>query len=346
LLIDSISWICDGRLAGVISAAGGADEVEKRLGSALLGGDSIIALDNIDAPLGGPLLCSMLTQQTVKIRILGLSEQPDLPANILILANGNNLVLEGDVVRRTLVARLDAKVESPELREFDTSPIEMIRADRGKYVCAALTILRAYHVAGRSDQPKPALGSFEEWSGWVRGALMWLGVDDPCKVMAESKRADPKLATLVGVIEQWKSCIGSVTVTTKGIIDEACAQKPAEPSGGEWTRAFYNPEFREALLGVAGEGGKVNSVRLGLWLRHNRDRLVNGQRIVLCEGKAQGDWCSGGSKMQARGSSTTWPPTLQWGYRGLVGVYIPSLVHSKILLFCIHHHSASANGAR
>jgi hypothetical protein len=29
----------------------------------------------------------------------------------------------------------------------------------------------------------------------------------------------------------------------------------------------------------------------------------------------------------------------------LVGVYIPSLVHSKILLFCIHHHSASANAA-
>ena len=38
-----------------------------------------MTLDNIDDPLGGSVLCSVLTQQSVKVRILGLSVNADLP---------------------------------------------------------------------------------------------------------------------------------------------------------------------------------------------------------------------------------------------------------------------------
>jgi putative DNA primase/helicase len=38
--------------------------------------------------------------------------------------------------------------------------------------------------------------------------------------------------------------------------------------------------FRDALLIVAGDGGAVNSLRLGKWLAANQDRFVLGYKIV------------------------------------------------------------------
>jgi putative DNA primase/helicase len=90
------------------------------------------------------------------------------------------------------MCRLDPKDERPELRRFQTHPISMAKAKRGRYLVAALTVLRAYHVAGRPGQPDP-LGSFEDWSSWVRGALLWLGHADPVDTIEESREMDPKL---------------------------------------------------------------------------------------------------------------------------------------------------------
>jgi putative DNA primase/helicase len=42
------------------------EEAEKRLGSALIAGDSIISIDNIDRPFGGELFCQALTQRMLK----------------------------------------------------------------------------------------------------------------------------------------------------------------------------------------------------------------------------------------------------------------------------------------
>ena len=43
---------------------------------------------------------------------------------------------------------------------------------------------------------------------------------------------------------------------------------------------FSHPDFREALLTVAGDGGAINSRRLGKWLGANQGRIVAGCRIL------------------------------------------------------------------
>lgn len=280
MLIDIASMICDGREAAVISAGRSEEEAEKRLGAALIAGDTIIAVDNVERPIGGELFCQALTQRQLKIRILGLSVLAEVPTNCSIFANGNNLTFEGDIVRRALLASLDAKVERPELRKFDRNPIETVRADRDSYVNAALTVLRAFHVAGRPKQSDP-LGSFEDWSRWVRDALIWLGMDDPCATMEKMRATDPRLGRLIAVISQWKAVIGFERVSVKGLIDKATAQTQATPDAhGNWNREFLHPEFREALLTVAGDGNQVNSRKLGQWLGLNKNRLVSGIRVV------------------------------------------------------------------
>jgi hypothetical protein len=110
--------------------------------------------------------------------ILGLTKTPAVTANSFVTANGNNLVFYGDTTRRALLCRLDGGVERPELREFGFDPIETAKRYRPEYVVAALTILRAFFIAGRPQQATP-LGSFTEWSSVVRDALIWLGCADP-----------------------------------------------------------------------------------------------------------------------------------------------------------------------
>ncbi|MGE0759584.1 MAG: hypothetical protein AB7O38_21380, partial [Pirellulaceae bacterium] len=213
MLVDLASVIVTGREAGVIAQGKTEEELEKRLGALLLAGDQVIAIDNCEAPLSGEFLCSMLTQTSVRPRILGRSEAPEMPANAFVTATGNNLVLAGDLTRRALLCRLDPKHEQPELRQFGFNPVVRALSDRGRYLTAALTILRAYHVAGR-PKPPDALGSFEDWSSWVRSALMWLDQPDPVITMGEVRRQDPERDAVVAVMTQWGSIVGYGTVST------------------------------------------------------------------------------------------------------------------------------------
>ena len=176
----------------------------------LLAGDSLIAIDNCERALGGEFLCQILTQSVVRTRILGESRAPEISTGAFVAATGNNLVLVGDLTRRALLCRLDPKVERPETRVFDWEPIAVAKSNRAKYVGAALTILRAFHVAGRPGAPSP-LGSFEAWSDLVCGALLWLGCANPIESMDELRRADPRLDDLTAVIAQWRNAIGRRT---------------------------------------------------------------------------------------------------------------------------------------
>jgi hypothetical protein len=280
MLVDVASAIATGREAGVIAQGKSEEELEKRLGALLLASDQVIAIDNCEASLGGEFLCSMLTQQVVRARILGRSEVPELPANAFVTATGNNLVLAGDMTRRAVLCRLDPKTERPELRRFDGHPVRAAKAARGRYVAAAITVLRAFHVAGRPRQADP-LGSFEEWSDWVRGALLWLDQADPVETMKDAREADPRREELNAVLTHWDAVIGDEQVTVRDIIDRATLQRTAGSFGaiGSHRPEYAHADFREALLAVAGQGGAINGRCLGKWLAANQDRIIDGLAI-------------------------------------------------------------------
>ena len=270
LIVDCGSVLSTGKEAGVVAMSGNPEELEKRLGALLMGG-AHIALDNIEQPLGGDLLCQLLTQTTVRPRTLGKSEALERPTNVLVTATGNNLTLYGDMTRRALLCRLDAGVERPELREFDFDPVERAKANRGKLVVAALTILRAYHVAGRPAQTVP-LGSFEDWSRTVRDALLWLGCADPVSTMEVARALDPKMERLRSVMVNWKSVIGGDRVSVSEVIARASEKVGFSQHDPNNKVPFLCPDFRDALLAVAGAGGFIDPVKLGNWLSKNKNR--------------------------------------------------------------------------
>src|SRR5262249_49171525 len=161
---DTVAMLATGRLMPVISQGRTEEEFEKRLGAALLAGDAVISIDNCDQELSSALLCQALTQQHLNIRVLGFSRNVETPINAAIFATGNNLTIAGDLGRRTLLCTLDAHCERPELRTFAVDVLEMIRANRGPLVAAALTVLRAWQVARQSERVELSpFGSFEIW---------------------------------------------------------------------------------------------------------------------------------------------------------------------------------------
>ncbi|WJJ94728.1 hypothetical protein [Neopusillimonas aromaticivorans] len=191
-----------------------------------------------------------------------------------MFATGNALVIQGDMTRRALLCRLDPQCERPELRQFATNPLQLVRRQRAAYVRDALIVLRAFHLAGRPRQSTP-LGSFEDWSDWVRGALLWLGQSDPVGNMTYTRDNDPKLEALRDVMHAWREVLGSEQVTVAEVIRRA-TQHSYNRYGDH---VAPSETLREALLVVAGKNGAINRVSLGKWLGRQQNRRTNDMQF-------------------------------------------------------------------
>jgi hypothetical protein len=276
LLVDLAAILATGRAMPVIAQGRSEEELEKRLGAALLAGDTAISLDNCDHTLESAFLCQVLTQPVLNIRLLGRSKNVETPINAMIFATGNNLVIGGDAIRRTLMCTMDAGVERPELRTFTKNILEVAKANRGELVVAALTVLRAWHAfkaAGKSLN-LPAFGSFGDWSARIREPLVWLDKIDPCETLAEIRDNDPHRGELIAVIMQWKQ---HLILDQKYTVQELIG------------RAVNVPDFHNALVAVAmaRTGGMISNASLGRWLKRVQKQIVNGLTL-LQDGNAHG----------------------------------------------------------
>lgn len=272
LVADAISIIATGRRAAVLGLGKNEEEGDKRLHGALLAGDPVVSIDNIERPLFGDLLCQALTQPNIRIRPLGSTQQISTSTNTMLIATGNNLDIRGDLRRRVLLVRLDAKVERPETREFKTDLLSVVTQRRGELVTAALTMLRAYFVAGApkvtmkvgdEDKPLTPFGSFEMWSKWCRAPVVWLGFPDPLLASESLRDQDPDLVVQRQLYTSWFSINGNTSVTAGQVI---VSSEIAE-----------NAELRAALETICQE--RIAARRLGTWLRRHRGRVIDGIRL-------------------------------------------------------------------
>jgi len=90
----------------------------------------------------------------------------------------------------------------------------------------------------------------------------------PVLSMEAIRKNDPKLQELSAVLGEWHRMLGPERVTAAEVIQAAIKRDPVDLT------EFVHPEFREALLAVDGQGGAINSRKLGKWLSANRDRIV------------------------------------------------------------------------
>jgi hypothetical protein len=186
-LVQVISEILMGTDAPVITQTRSEDETRKRAMTFLRTARPIVLIDNVLGLFGGATLNALATSRTFEDRVLG-SSKTMLAENLSTwFITGNNVSLAADTPERCLHIRLHTEAESPQLRSGFRYPdlFAVVRERRVALLSAALTILRAYFVAGLPDQGLPAWGSFESWSRLVRGALVWAGASDPAATREE-----------------------------------------------------------------------------------------------------------------------------------------------------------------
>lgn len=270
-LIDVVSVIATGRRAAVLSATSDPAELEKRLVGCLLAGDAIVSIDNLNGVLKSDLICQAVTAESVKIRPLCSSVQIEAPNAGLWAVNGNNVRLAEDLSRRALQVRLDPGLERPEERSFAFDPLSRAMANRADYVASALTVMRAYAVAGRPDMGLSQFGSFQGWAACVRSAMAWAGAADPCESRKAVLADDPEAAALRALFGAWLDRFGRTPRTVREIV------KAAEEDGSA---------LGAVVEDLAGEGRGINAKRLGWWLRRHAGRIINDMRLVQFGGAA------------------------------------------------------------
>jgi hypothetical protein len=115
-LCDLAATLATGERCPVLSKSANPEETEKRLVGAALDGQPIVSIDNCNSELRSEFLCQAVERPLLKVRALGSSELLRIANAASYFANGNNIQIAEDLVRRALQCRLDPNMERPELR--------------------------------------------------------------------------------------------------------------------------------------------------------------------------------------------------------------------------------------
>ncbi len=206
LLVQVIGQIVLGYEMPVSSYAHDSEEMRKKITAVAIAGDRVVHLDNLEGNFGNDTLDRALTTTRWKDRILGKSEQVDLPLMPVWYGTGNNVSVAADTTRRIIHVRLDVLEEKPEERTGFRHPdlLGWVKENRPRLLAHALTILVAYCKAGRPKHDLTPFGSFEGWSQLVREAIVWAGLPDPCRTRTKLAEASDTTADALGqLIQAW-----------------------------------------------------------------------------------------------------------------------------------------------
>lgn len=244
------------------------EETRKRITGTLVGLPEAVLIDNIAEGLNSPNLAAVLTTREWSDRVLGRSETRTIPVRCTWMATGNNPTKSGEMARRTIRIRLDAKVERPEERKAFRHPDleRWAAANRGQLVHAALTIVRAW-IAEGSPRSDHVLGSYGDWAAVHGGILSF------CKVVGFlENRTEDRLIT-VSEDAAWGQLVAAwwarYSGTAVGVSDLFNLARDIDefPLGKSPTERGQRTAF-------------------GLAMTRNRDRVF-GQYEITFEGKAQ-----------------------------------------------------------
>jgi hypothetical protein len=269
---ELVALLATGHPPAVMAHAVDGAEERKRLLSSLLAGDAVTLIDNVEKPLKSDALCAVLTSGTYRDRLLGLNVNATVPTATVWIANGNNVTVQGDLSRRVLLCRMDAELETPDAREFKGNPRAALEAHRPKLLVDALTVLRAHHVAGRPAQGLAPFGSFEDWSGWVRAALVWLGEADPLDNRRALEATDSERLVLRNLLNAWHGRHGETVVLAADLIKGRDADLTSEHGEG-----IHLAEALDAIPRPM--RSDLNPRTLGKYLQSVRDKVEGGLRL-------------------------------------------------------------------
>jgi hypothetical protein len=279
VLADSVGLVATGKRPATMTYRGDMAEDSKAYMALLLAGDPVINIDNLSVPLGDDALNTIMTQPVWTGRLLGkndASARLSVSTCATFLATGNNLVVRADMATRTLVCRIDPKVEHPEERRFSMDLYDEIPRRRAQLVADVLALVLAYRAAGGPATGRSLWGGFDDWCRWVRDPLVWLGMTDPCDGRKHVEASDPVHQELVALFNAWYPIFLGKAATVADLVKVSQMPGPA------------NSLLRESIQQIAGTPqGDINARRFGNFLGTHASRIEGGFRLAK-SGERQG----------------------------------------------------------
>lgn len=225
LLAEVIARIATGTPAAMMAPPESNEEWGKVITTILMHGDTILVIDNIEGALESTALAVLLTSRVWKGRVLGMSKDVRLPNILTPIGTGNNVRLKGDLPRRCIQVRMDAKTARPWMRDVKYRHprlVEWVTGRRGDILSAILTVARAWVVAGRPEPTAiPNLGGYEAYARTLGGILEYIGVLGflgNLESMYES--VDASIPAWTAFFAAWREASGDKALTTAELVTE------------------------------------------------------------------------------------------------------------------------------
>ncbi len=247
------------------------EECRKLLLAELLRAPAVIEFDNLTSDLlSHKSLCTALTSEYTSGRILGVSKTATVSTRTLFLSSGNNVGPIQDMTRRCITINLDPGCEVPATRNFNRPHlVHDVLKERGRYISAALTIVRAWITAGRPSAACKPLVGYRDWSEFCQQPLLWLGLPDPTVSVFQAMSEDPQRETLGRLLTAWQSAFGKSSAMVRDVVSYA---------------AKGHKDLQEVLNDIAEERGEINRRKLGRWIKRHSGCIVEGRRFIRDNG--------------------------------------------------------------
>lgn len=253
-----------------------AEEATKSILSIFLAAPGAVLFDDMQTQwLAHGAINRALTSDTITDRVLGVSRIVTVGTRSFMMGTGNNVGPVRDMNRRVLTIQLHHKGATPALEKYVGRPAEAVRADRGRYVVAALTTIAAWKAAGSPVADVPSIASYDAWSDMCRQPLLWLGRPDPATSIIEQLKHDPDQDNLERLLKAWFAAVGDRSLMLRELIDVA----------------QDNEELFDALLELpVAEREIINRSKLGWYLKRNANRVVGGLELQSVANSTRNAW--------------------------------------------------------
>jgi hypothetical protein len=287
--MTALGILTEGDSPGVASWSSSEEERKKRLLASARGGANTVLFDNVVGVIKSPSVAAVLTSGSLRDRILGTSDEVTAQIRSLICFSGNNAALDSDLLRRVLQIRIDGG-DRPTQRSFSFCPRAKALENRQKIAAAACVIWRAYFHAGMPVITKGDAGGFVEWNRLVRQMVLWLEregladalpfgkIADPAtSMLADHTEADSERSTDAILLRALHELKGADSFTSRDVYDGY--------RNGENMREGPHRDLWEALTEIqSGKSKPLTSQNIGMILRHRRDRLLGGLKLISSPG--------------------------------------------------------------
>jgi hypothetical protein len=286
LLAGVSAVIATGRKAEVMTAPA-HDEAEwrKKLTTILREHATIVLIDNLPDVLKSAQLAAVLTAQSWRDRVLGVSQSVTLPQRATWLATGNNIRLGGDLPRRCVRLRIDAKEARPWQRQpgafVHADLLGWVKAHRGAVLAALLTVARAWFVAGCPEAPSKtprALGGFEDWQRVLGGILAYAGIEGFLDNLDELyEQADDDTPQWEAFLLAWRTTFADRAVSVAEVAGRLDVDQKEEVAA----RRVLLPALPERLADAYGRRRESFGHHLGRALAGQEDTRYGDEHLYV-----------------------------------------------------------------